>query len=428
LAAPEIAYVINDAEAKLLFVGAEFLPLVQRIRDELTTVEKVIVVGGTDDEYEGWLAAHEPLDTTREAQPDECFLQLYTSGTTGFPKGAMLTHTGMTAHSQATAADAHIDANAHVMVAMPLFHVGGSSFALTGLYFGARIVVVRELDPVSFLDELVAEQITHVFVVPAVLGFLVQVPGVADRDYAHLKAMIYGASPMPLPLLRRCLELFPTDFYQVYGMTEASGAVTSLGPAEHRDRANDHRLASAGKAAPGVELAVVDPLTGEHLGPDATGEVWVRTRQLMAGYWHKPEASREALVAEGWLRSGDVGQLDADGYLYISDRVKDLIISGGENIYPAEIERVLVEHPDVAEVAVIGVPDERWGEVPKAIVVASTEAPEAEKLLAHCHDQLASFKCPKSVEFVAALPRNPTGKVLKRELRAPYWPAEDVTR
>ena len=420
LAPPEIAYVINDAEARLLFVGYEFLPILDRIRDQIPSVERIIVVGGDHDEYEAWLAEQEPLTETRAANPEDTFLQLYTSGTTGFPKGAMLTHQGMTAHAQASSHSSEIGADSTLMVAMPLFHVGGSSWALTGLFYGSRIVVVRDINPVGLLDEFVEQRVSHVFLVPAVFGFLLQIPDVAERDYSHLRAIVYGASPMPLPLLRRCLEVFPVDFYQVYGMTEASGAVTTLGAEEHRDRANEHRLTSAGLPMAGVEIAIVDPVTGEHLGPEATGEVWVRTKQLMGGYWHKPDADAEALVGDGWLRSGDAGHLDADGYLYISDRVKDLIISGGENIYPAEIERVLVEHPAVNEVAVIGVPDEKWGEVPKAIVVPAGES-DAEKLLAYCHEHLASFKCPKSVEFVAELPRNATGKVLKRELRAPYW-------
>jgi acyl-CoA synthetase (AMP-forming)/AMP-acid ligase II len=420
LAPAEIAYVINDAEAKLLFVGHEFVPVLDRIRDQIPTVSRIIVVGGEHDEYEGWLAAQPPITAPRPADPGDAFLQLYTSGTTGFPKGAMLTHRSMTAHSTAISDSSQIGADSTLMVAMPLFHVGGSSWALTGLFHGARIVVVREIDPVALLDEFVGQRVTHVFLVPAVLGFLLQAPAVAERDYSHLRAIVYGASPMPLPLLRRCLEVFPVDFYQVYGMTEASGAVTMLGAEQHRDRANEHRLASAGLPMAGVEIAIVDPVTGEHLGPERTGEVWVRTRQLMGGYWHRPEADAEALVGDGWLRSGDAGHLDADGYLFISDRVKDMIISGGENIYPAEIERVLVEHPTVAEAVVIGVPDDKWGEAPKAIVVPAGES-DAEKLIAYCHEHLASFKCPKSVDFVAALPRNPTGKVLKRELRAPYW-------
>lgn len=421
LAPEEIAYIINDAQAVLLFVGTELLPVIEQIREQLTCVRTVIITGGERDQYEDWLAGHEPLEHT-DPPADDCFLQLYTSGTTGFPKGAMLTNHSLTAHARATSEGTGLDRDAVSMVAMPLFHVGGSAWALTALYFGARIVVVRDINPVALVDEIVEQRITHAFLVPAVFGFLLQVPGVADHDYSHLKGLVYGASPMPLPLLRRSLEVFPTDFYQVYGMTEASGAVTTLGPEDHHDPAHEERLTSAGKPMAGVEIAVVDPVTGEHLGPRETGEVWVRTAQLMAGYWHKPEANQETLVADGWLRSGDAGYLDEDGYLYIADRVKDLIISGGENIYPAELERVLVEHPSVAEVAVVGVPDERWGEVPKAIVVLKDgAAPDAEAILTYCKQHLASFKCPKTVDFVAALPRNATGKVLKKDLRAPFW-------
>jgi acyl-CoA synthetase (AMP-forming)/AMP-acid ligase II len=422
LAPDEIRYVINDAQARIVFVGTEFLPVLAKIRDGLPTVERVIVVGGEQDEYEAWLAGVAPLGATAPRDPKECFLQLYTSGTTGFPKGAMLTNASLTAHSGASADVTTMDPDSVSMVAMPLFHVGGSAWALVGMFHGAKIVVVRDINPVALLDEIVDQRVTHAFLVPAVFGFLLQVPDVAARDYSHVVALFYGASPMPLPLLRATMAAIPVDYFQVYGMTEASGGVTMLGPEEHRDKANEHRMTSAGKALKGVELAVIDPVSGERVGPDAVGEVWVRTPQLMTGYWHKPEADAATLTEDGWLRSGDAGYLDGDGYLYLSDRIKDMIISGGENIYPAEIERVLAEYPDVAEVAVIGVPDDRWGEVGKAIVVAKPGVEfDGEALLAFCRQHLASFKCPKSVSVVTELPRNATGKVLKRQLREPFW-------
>jgi acyl-CoA synthetase (AMP-forming)/AMP-acid ligase II len=425
LAAEEIAYVLNDSTARLVLVGAEFVPVLESVRDRLPAVERVIVVGGEHDEYEAWLAAAEPLTEPEPATPDTDFLQLYTSGTTGFPKGAMLTHGGLLAHSLAGASNFDLTADSAAMVAMPLFHVGGMSWAISALYHGARIVVVREINPPALLTELVEQRITHTFFVPAVFAFLLQVPDVATRDYSAMQVFVYGAAPMPLPLLRACLAAFPCDFQQVYGMTEASGAVTALGPAEHRDTAHEERLVSAGKPLDGVRIAIVDPVDGHRLSPDETGEVWLRTDQVMAGYWGRPEDTANALTADGWLRTGDAGRLDTDGYLYIEDRLKDMIISGGENIYPAEVERVLVEHPSVAEVAVIGVPDERWGEVGKAVVVPAEGAEVDEAtLLAYCRERLASFKCPRTVEVVATLPRNPTGKVLKRELRAPYWPAK----
>jgi acyl-CoA synthetase (AMP-forming)/AMP-acid ligase II len=248
------------------------------------------------------------------------------------------------------------------------------------------------------------------------------VPGVADRDFSSLVALSYGASPMPLPVMRACLKLFPGVMHQVYGMTEASGVVSSLGPEDHDDPSAQYRLVSAGTPIHGVEIEIRDPATGEPVSTGEPGEIWVRTEQLMSGYWGKPDESAAAITSDGWLRSGDGGHVDADGYVYVTDRIKDVIISGGENIYPAEIERVLAEHPDVAGVAVIGVPDDRWGEVPKAVVVA---APGKEingaALIEYCRERLAGFKCPKSVETREKLPRNLTGKVLKKELRKPYW-------
>ncbi len=425
LAAEEISYVINDAAARVLFVGPEFLPIVEQVRGQLPTVERIVVVGGPDDGYESWLDT-EPLTEDRRPGPDDCFLQLYTSGTTGFPKGAMLTHHGMLAHSAAVTGDTQLTGESVAMVAMPLFHVGGSSWALVALSAGARIVVVRDPVPEQLLDVLERERITHTFFVPALMSFLVAVPDVRERDYSALQCLCYGASPMPLPLLRSCLDVFPTDFYQVYGMTEAAGVVTMLGPEDHRDPAREHLLISAGTPISGVEIEIRDPGTEDRLPTGQAGEVWVRTEQLMTGYWGKPEETAQALAPGGWLRSGDAGHLDEDGYLYVTDRVKDMIISGGENIYPAEIERVLAEHPAVADLAVIGVPDDRWGEVPLAIVVAATgsEVDEAE-LLSYCRQRLASFKCPRSVSVIEALPRNPTGKILKKDLRAPYWEGRD---
>jgi acyl-CoA synthetase (AMP-forming)/AMP-acid ligase II len=428
LAAPEIAYVINDAAARVLFVGPEFAHAVEQLRPELPTVERVIRIGGPDDEYEAWLAAQEPDPQTYPAGPDDCFVQLYTSGTTGFPKGAMLTHRAMTTHAHNVAGDLDLDAEARVQVAMPLYHVGGTSYALLALSRGAQIVMLRLPDPATVLETLETERITHTFLVPALLAAMMQVPGAAERDFSRLQALSYGASPMPLPVLRACLALFPGVMHQVYGMTEACGVVTTLGPQDHGNPAVQHRLVSAGTPIHGVEIEVRDPATGEPVPTGAPGEIWVRTAQIMSGYWRRPDATASAITSDGWLRSGDGGHMDADGYVYITDRIKDMIISGGENIYPAEIERVLAEHPTVDDVAVIGVPDERWGEVPKAVVVTAPGATvDADTLIAHCREHLAAFKCPKTVDVVEELPRNLTGKVLKRQLRAAYWRGRERT-
>jgi acyl-CoA synthetase (AMP-forming)/AMP-acid ligase II len=419
LAPPEIVYVINDAQARLLFVGPEFAGAVEQLREKLPSVERVIAV---PDGYEEWISAHEPDPAVHPAEPGDCFVQLYTSGTTGFPKGAMLTHAGMLAHATNVTADFDLSADAIVQVAMPLFHVGGTSYALLAVSCGARMEIMRLPDPVAVLEMIERDRITHTFLVPALLAAIVQVPGAADRDYSSLRALSYGASPMPLPVLRACLKLFPDVMHQVYGMTEACGVVSSLGPEDHADPAVEHRLVSAGTPIHGVEIEIRDPATGAPVPTGEAGEVWVRTDQLMGGYWGKPDATASAVTVDGWLRSGDGGHMDADGYIYVTDRIKDMIISGGENIYPAEIERVLAEHPTVGDVAVIGVPDEKWGEAPKAVVVAAPGATvDPDELLAYCREHLATFKCPKTVDVLDELPRNPTGKVLKKDLRKPYW-------
>ena len=423
LAPPEIIYVINDAGAKILFVGPEFAGAVAQIREKLPTVERVVHVGGDNDEYEAWLAAQEPDSQRHDAALDDCFVQLYTSGTTGFPKGVLLTHRGMLAHARNTAEDFSLESDAKVQVAMPLFHVGGTSYAMLALANGARISVLRMPDPTAVWDMLEGERITHTFLVPALLAVMAQVPGAAERDVSALKALVYGASPMPLPVMRACLKLFPGVMYQVYGMTEATGVVSSLSPEDHDESPEvAHRLISAGRPIPGVEMEIRDPATGQPVPVGTPGELWVRTDQLMAGYWQQPEATSAAITADGWLRSGDGGHVDEDGYFYVTDRIKDMIISGGENIYPAEIERVLAEHPTVGDVTVIGVPHDKWGEVPKAVVVAAPgQTVDPDGLLAWCREQMASFKCPKSVDIMDELPRNPSGKVLKKDLRAPYW-------
>jgi acyl-CoA synthetase (AMP-forming)/AMP-acid ligase II len=425
LAGDEIAYLLNDAGARLVFVGHEFVPVIESIRDQCPTLERVVVVGGDPadgpDGYEAWLAEAEPLAERHPAGPDDCFLQLYTSGTTGRPKGAMLTHRGVIAHSEAGASYFGVDSESVAQVAMPLYHVGGTSWALIPLNEGGRIVIDRDVVPAAVVDEFESAGITHTFLVPAVLAMILALPDVGDRDFSSLQVVSYGSSPIPAPVLRGCLATLKSDFLGLYGMTETAGILTALPREAHRDEANLHRLASVGKPMPGVELSIRNPESYEEEPAGVQGEIWVRTAQLLIGYANKPEETAKVLRPDGWFRTGDAGKVDEDGFLYITDRVKDMIISGGENVYPAEIERVLVEHEGVAEVAVIGVPDPKWGETPKAVVVPATGAAEdAAELIEYCRARLARFKCPSSVEFVEALPRNPTGKVLKTELRKTF--------
>lgn len=303
LAPPEIVYVINDAQARLLFVGPEFAGAAAQLRGQLPTVERVLHVGGAADEYEAWLAAHAPDERVHPAARTDCFVQLYTSGTTGFPKGAMLTHHGMLAHARNVAATQNLGPDARVQVAMPLFHVGGTSYTLVAWAAGAPIFMMRLPDPLAALQMLEAERITHTFYVPALMAAMTQVTPPKPFDFSALRVVSYGASPMPLPVMRACLKLFPPGtMQQVYGMTEQSGVVTLLPPADHEDPAVAHRLVSAGKAIHGVEIEVRDPATGAPVPVGQPGEICVRSEQVMAGYWRKPEATAQAIAPDGWYR------------------------------------------------------------------------------------------------------------------------------
>ena len=309
---------------------------------------------------------------------------------------------------------------------MPLFHVGGSSYVLFGIHDGIPSVMTRDPDGAS-LAGAILQGANRTFLVPAVLAQVLQSGPEAIALFGKLKTYTYGAAPMPMPLLRAAMEAWPdTEFIQVYGLTELCGVITHLMPPEHRDAEHPERLVSAGRCIPGAELKVVDPVTLEERPTGEHGELWFRSPQLMKGFLNRPDETAEVITEDGWFRTGDLGRVDADGYVYVEDRLKDMIITGGENVYSPEIERVLAEHPAVMEVAVIGVPDDRWGETVKAVVSLhpGAEATEAD-LIDHCREHLAAFKCPTSVDVLEALPRNPTGKILKRELRKPYWAGRD---
>jgi acyl-CoA synthetase (AMP-forming)/AMP-acid ligase II len=425
LAGAEVDYAVNDSGAKVLLVGSELMPLVESIRDSLTTVEHIVEItpdGAEGDEYEALLAAAEPTGRDPEVEPDDICLVMYSSGTTGRPKGVALTHANMLAHTVNAHEGWAFDEGDKNMVSMPLFHVGGSSYVLFGINDGVPSVMTRDPDGAS-LAGAIMQGANRTFLVPAVLAQVLQSGDDAIKLFGSLKTYCYGAAPMPLPLLRAAIKAWPdTDFIQVYGLTEVCGVITHLMPEAHRDEQHPERLVSAGQCIPGCEVKVVDPDSLQEVATGEHGELWFRTPQLMKGYLNRPEETAEAITEDGWFRTGDMGKVDAEGFVYVEDRLKDMIISGGENIYSPEIERVLAEHPAVMEVAIIGVPDERWGETVKAVVALKpdTHATE-EELIRWCREQLASFKCPKSVDILEALPRNPTGKILKRDLRKPYW-------
>jgi acyl-CoA synthetase (AMP-forming)/AMP-acid ligase II len=273
------------------------------------------------------------------------------------------------------------------------------------------------------LADLERHRVTNALFVPAMLQFLTAVPGAADRDYSALRSIVYGASPITDEVLVRSMRTFKCSFIQVYGLTETTGAITELAASDHDpDGPRARLLRSAGKPYPWVELRIVEPDTGQDRPAGEVGELWTRSVQNMKGYWHKEEETARVFTADGWLKTGDAGFMDAEGYVFLTDRVKDMILSGGENIYPAEVENVLSGHPAIADVAVIGVPHDRWGETVKAIVVRQAETdPPPEEIIEYARRRLAHYKCPTSVDFVDSLPRNPSGKLLKRQLREPYW-------
>jgi acyl-CoA synthetase (AMP-forming)/AMP-acid ligase II len=305
------------------------------------------------------------------------------------------------------------------LIAMPVSHISGTGWGLWTLQHGATGVIVREFDPHTVFELMVDNKINKVMMVPTAMQIAVRHPRARTTDFRFLKYLYYGGAPLRVELLQECASVFGCGFVQMYGMTETSGTVVALAPEDH-DASKGSRLRSVGKPLPGVELKIIDA-TGSLLPAGETGEIAIRACSNMAGYFEMPDATAATIDQQGWLRSGDAGFLDADGYLYIQDRVKDMIISGGENIYPAEVENAIAGHPAVAEVAVIGVADDKWGEVGKAIIVpASGSAPRAEEIIAWAAERIAKYKLPKSVEFVDVLPRNHTGKILRRELRERY--------
>jgi long-chain acyl-CoA synthetase len=441
LAPPEIEAVVNDSEAPVLAVHPEFLGALASMESRLPHVRRVIVLGdeslgdeslgdATPDDrqvhYDHWRASHPTHDPGHQALPDDVSMQLYTSGTTGLPKGVMLTNANLATATGGAGENFHVDETTVSLVAMPLFHIGGSGWALAGMSRGGRSVVLRDVDPVEVLRLLEAERVTETFFVPAVLMFLLATPQIETTDLSSLRNVFYGASPIAEDVLVQCLKRFGCAFTQVYGMTETTGAITALRPEDHDPSgARRNLLRSAGRPHDGVELQVVSPETGKPLPPGEVGEIVTRSDFNMLGYFKRPDETAATTGADGWLKTGDAGYLDEDGYLYLHDRIKDMIVTGGENVYPAEVENALLAVPGIVDAAVIGVPDGTWGEAVKAIVVlAAGESPESvtePTIIDSCHDRLAGYKCPKSVDYAATLPRNPSGKILKRELRQPYW-------
>lgn len=427
----EITYILNDFTPEILFIGPEFIGMAASLKASVSTLKHIVPMEANEastenntEPYTQWrdsFASTNP-NITRSTTDDA--LQMYTSGTTGHPKGARLTNQGLlTAYERFRG---HEMPNWNIwteddvsLIPMPCFHIGGTAWGLTTMAHGATAVIMRNFDPADVLENIDKYKVSKLFLVPAAMKIVANLPRAREVDFSQLKFMLYGASPMPLPLLEQAIDVFKCGFAQFYGMTETSGTISALPPEDH-DLQGNTRMRSVGKALRGVEIVIMDD-AGNILPPQGIGEIVTRSSMNMQGYWNLAQETQETLTKEGWLRTGDVGYLDEDGYLFLKDRKKDMIISGGENVYPAEVENAIFEHPNVADVAVIGMPDEKWGEAIKACVVIKQDKNLTEaEVIQWTREKIAKFKCPKSVDFLESLPRNPSGKVLRRILRTHY--------
>jgi long-chain acyl-CoA synthetase len=418
----ELVAMIDDCDAAVVVVDTVGADALGTVTANLAGVRTVVAL----DRHEHWSTLDQWRGAAEDpgvpAEHDHIAFQLYTSGTTGRPKGALFANgTNLRVLLEDISRAWGFTAGDVSLFAMPLFHMGGLAWALAGLAHRVPGVVVPDFVPDLVLDSMVDEQVTLAFFVPTMLSAMCSVPGIADRHLV-LRQVVYSGSPISTTTLTKAIAALRCDFVQIYGLTEATGAFAQLPASDHhRDADRVDVLRSAGRPYPWVQVRVVDPSTGQDVAVGGIGEICTRSEQNMVGYWNRPDETAAALTSDGWLRTGDMGYLD-DGRICLVDRAKDLVITGGENVYPAEIEDVLAAHPDITEVAVIGIPDRRWGETVKAIAVARPGVnPDPAEVITFARARLAHFKCPTSIDFVDSLPRTATGKVIKARLRKPYW-------
>jgi long-chain acyl-CoA synthetase len=426
--AEEFEYIVNDSEVKALFVGPEFITIIDQLRARLPRVSHYISLEG---DVPGMLSYKDLLKNFSQEEPDvdinedDPFIIFYTSGTTGVPRGAVYTHYRKIEEARTKALQVGLQPeNKHVMI-LPLFHIGGWSHFWAFFMVGACNVIMaqRSFDPAATLRALQDERATDIHIVPTQLVSILSVPDSEGYDLASVKRIWYAASPMPLELLRKGIDRFGPIFAQGYGQTESGPDITILSRESHDvlDKSPEEQkiLSSCGQPCIWVHARIVDENQND-IPPHTVGDIIVQSKSVMVGYWRKPDLTNEAIV-NGWLNTGDMGYYDEHGYIYIVDRKKDLVITGGENVYPREVEEVLYRHPAISECAVIGVPDEKWVERVHAVIVLRTgQSVTTDEIIAFCKENLARYKAPGSVEFVESLPKNPQGKILKKELRAKY--------
>jgi long-chain acyl-CoA synthetase len=424
LAPNELKRIVNYASCKAFFYRSSFAPVVEEIRKDLASVDYFICLDGPNEKDMGWdelLVQGKMRSLARPIDTNEPACILFTSGTTGMPKGATLTHGNHVAALQGLMLEVGILPENTFLHVAPLFHIAPLQNLLAYVYRGCTCFILPQFDPRLTMEAIQKERVTNTFLVPRMISAILSHPDVARYDLSSLSSVAYGGAPTPPQVLRRFLEAWGPIFVQHYGASEA-GLITVLRPKEHTitdEQGQAKYLASCGRPIIDVRLKVVNE-TGEETGPGETGEILVNSPSVMKGYWEMPHETEDC-ITDGWFHTGDLGTIDADGYVSHRDRKKYMIISGGENIYPAEVENVLHAMPEVQEAAVIGVPDEKWGETVKAVVVLRESCTLTETdVMEFCKKNLASYKKPTSVDFIEELPRNPSGKVLKNVLKERY--------
>jgi long-chain acyl-CoA synthetase len=422
LAYPELAEIVIDAEAAVVIVDDEFEDFATRLAADPRVSASVRT---TDTRLSGpdpWYGSLPASDPGGNPAPSDIALQLYTSGTTGRPKGVMSTHSAVLDSLRILASVAGIRRDSVSLCTLPTFHIGGTSWTLTGLWAGCPTVLLRESTLEGILDAIASHAVTNMIAVPAVIRSLLEIMEPDDERPRTLERLYYGGGPVTGPVLEQALATFSCEMVQGFGLTELP-LIMALPPECHVP--GSPLLGSCGRLVPDTEARIVDPTSHADRATGEVGELWVRASRAMSGYWKQDSETASAFLPGGWLRTGDAMHVDSDGYYFLHDRIKDVIISGGENIYSAEVENVLMAHPSIRECAVIGVPSPRWSETVKAIIVLRPSClADEDDIISFCRHRLATYKCPTSVDFVAQLPRTPSGKVQKNVLREPYWAAK----
>lgn len=425
LSPPEIVQTLLDAESRVLLVGPDYQAVIESVEGGLDPSMRIVSLTGKHARwtaYDEWCGSASTLDPVTEPQPGDVALHFYSSGTTGKPKGILWSVENTEFLLRDTSVSYGVKRDDVSLLTMPLFHSGGTGWALCGMMNGCVSITVRQFEANTILQVIEQQKVTVAMFVPAMLAALCKAPHAREK-VKSCRQINYTGSPISESALTDAMEIFGCAFIQNYGLAETTGGFAQL-DAEDHDPGGPRRglLRSVGKAYPGIEVKIVDVSSGTELRAGQIGELWTRSGQNMPGYWKNAAETAKTITSDNWLKTGDGGYIDPEGYIFLTDRLKDVIITGGENVYPTEVENVLGAHPAVAECAVIGIPSERWGETVKGIVVLeAASSASAEELLSYCATLLAGYKRPTSVDFVDMLPRNPTGKLLKTALREPYW-------